>query len=183
MRSPVGFDHGQHLGVRDSIALASQVVVPAGAGFLAKAAFLAQQISSLAVLHAGFFNGSALADGPADVIAGQVAHAERTHGKTEFLNRPVHLLGGTALIKQETALPTILFDHAVANKTIADTRHNRGFAYFFGQCHHRGEHVFGGFFTAHHLQQLHHIGRAEEMQAHHVLRPGRKAGDLVHIKG
>jgi hypothetical protein len=48
--------------------------------------------------------GAALANGPADVVAGQVAHAERAHGKAELLDGLVHLLRRGAFVQQEACL-------------------------------------------------------------------------------
>jgi hypothetical protein len=159
-----------HFGVRDRVALAGHVVVPAGAGLLAETAFLAQQVGGLAVLHVGLFLVAALADGPADVVARQVAHAERAHGHAEFLHRLVHLRGRAAFVQQEAALAAVLLDHAVADEAVADAGDHGRLADLLGHGHHRGQHVLGRGIAPHHFQQLHHVGGAEEMQAHHVLR-------------
>ena len=45
-----------------------------------------------------------------------------------------------------------------------------------------GQHVLGGLLAAHDFQQLHHVGRAEEVQADHVLRALGEAGDLVDVE-
>src|SRR5258707_138403 len=89
----VGLDHLVDQLGRDGIALARLVVVPARAGLLAEAAQLAQLVGRAAVLHVGALDGAALADGPADVVAGQIAHAERAHGEAELLDGLVHLGG------------------------------------------------------------------------------------------
>src|SRR4026207_276035 len=59
--------------------VAGLVVIPAGPGFLAEAAELAQPVGDLGVTDLGMLGASAFADVPADVVAGQVAHPERTH--------------------------------------------------------------------------------------------------------
>ncbi len=100
LRSAVLLDHLDHHGARDRVALAGLVVVPACASLLAIAAHLAEQVSGLAVLHAGLFLVAALANRPADVVTGQIAHAELAHGKTEFLDRFVHLSRGAAFFDQ-----------------------------------------------------------------------------------
>src|SRR5690606_24628256 len=82
-RLAVRLDHLHHLGIRNGVALARHVVVPALADLLAEAPLLAQQVGGLAVLEFRVFLITALADRPADVVAGQVAHAERPHGETE----------------------------------------------------------------------------------------------------
>ena len=63
----------------------------------------------------GLLDVAALADRPADVVAGQVAHAERAHREAELLDRLVHLLRRGALVQQEAGLAAVLLDHAVAD--------------------------------------------------------------------
>jgi hypothetical protein len=41
---------------------------------------------------------------------------------------------------------------------------------FLASVHHGGQHVLGGLRAAHHLEQLHHVGGAEEVHADDVLR-------------
>ena len=178
----VVFDHGNHFGVRNRVAFARHVVVPACAGLLAEAAFFTQQVGGLAVLHVWFFDHAAFADGPANVVASQVTHTEWAHGHAEFLHGFVHLGGGAAFVQQEAALAAVLLDHAVANKAVTHTRHHGGLADLLGHSHHGGHHVLGGFGTTHHFQQLHHVGRAEEMQAHHVFRALGECGNRVHVQ-
>ncbi len=149
---------------RDRVALAGLVVVPAGAGLLAEAAQLAQLVGAAAVLHVGPLGGAALADRPADVVAGQVAHAERAHGEAEPLDRLVHLLRRAALVQQEAGLAAVLLDHAVADEAVADAGDHRRLLDLLGDRHHGGQHVLAGLLAAHHLQQLHHVGRAEEVR-------------------
>ncbi|MBC8070395.1 MAG: DUF3488 domain-containing protein, partial [Deltaproteobacteria bacterium] len=43
--------------------------------------------------------------------------------------------------------------------------------------------VLAGLLAAHDLQQLHHVGRAEEVHADHVLRALGERRDLVHVEG
>ena len=76
----------------------------------------------------------------------------------------------------------VLFHHAVANKAVAYARDHRRLADLLGQRHHGGQHVGGGLCAAHHFEQLHHIRRAEKMQAHHVLRALRAGRNLVQIQ-
>ena len=48
--------------------------------------------------------------------------------------------------------------------------------------HGGGQHVGRGLRAAHHFQQLHHVGRAEEVHADHVLRPAGGRGDFVDVE-
>jgi hypothetical protein len=45
-----------------------------------------------------------------------------------------------------------------------------------------GQNVLGGLFAADDLEQLHHVGRREEVRADDVLRTLRERGDLVHVE-
>jgi hypothetical protein len=72
----------------------------------------------------GALGGAALADRPADVVAGQVAHAERAHGEAELLDRAVHLLRRGAFVQQEAGLAAVLLDHAVADEAVGDAGHH-----------------------------------------------------------
>ena len=92
------------------------------------------------------------------------------------------MLRRAAFVQQKAALAAILLNHAVADKAIANARHHRCFADFLGHAHDGGQHVFAGLLAAHHFQQLHDVGRAEEMQTDHVLRSLGKCGNLVHVQ-
>ncbi len=71
--------------------------------------------------------------------------------------------------------------HSVADKAVADARQSGYFANFLRQFHHRCQYIVSGFFTTHHFQQFHYIGRTEEMHAEHILRPGCNRGDGIDI--
>ena len=143
---------------------------------------LAQAIGGSRIFQCGIFYVAALADIPADIVAREVAHAKRPHCKTEFLDGVVNLLDRCALVEQEHRLPQILLDHAIADKTIAHPRHHRRLADFFGKFHHGHQYVVRGFFTAYYFQQFHHVRRAEEMHADHVLRALGHLRDAIHIE-
>jgi hypothetical protein len=118
-------EHVGHDLARDRVALAGHVVVPAGAGLLAEAAHLAQQVGGLGVADLGLLDVAALPDVPADVVAGEVAHAERPHRHAELLHRLVDLLGRGALLQQEAGLARVLLDHAVADEAVGDAGDDR----------------------------------------------------------
>ena len=75
-----------------------------------------------------------------------------------------------------------MLNHAVADKAVTHARHDGCFLDFFTQRHHGSKHVFAGFFTAHHFEQLHDVGGAEEVRANHVLRALGKGCNLVHVE-
>ena len=56
------------------------------------------------------------------------------------------------------------------------------FLIFLASCIAVTQHVGRGLGAAHDLEQLHDIGRREEVQADHVLRPRRAGGDLVDVE-
>ena len=56
------------------------------------------------------------------------------------------------------------------------------FLIFLRDLHDGGQHVLGGLFAAHDFQQLHHVGRAEEVHADDVLGPLGDVGDLVDVE-
>mmetsp|Transcript_21061 Transcript_21061/g.81577 ORF Transcript_21061/g.81577 Transcript_21061/m.81577 type:complete len:639 (-) Transcript_21061:1062-2978(-) len=167
---------------RDRIALAGLVVIPASAGLLAEAAQFAQAVGAGRVLHARLLDIAALANGPADVIAGQVAHSEGAHREAELLDGLVHLLRAATLVQQEAGLAAVLLDHAVADEAVADARDHGRLLDLLANRHDRGQHVLGRGLAAHHFQQLHHVGRAEEVHAHHVLRAAGERGNLVDVQ-
>jgi hypothetical protein len=65
---------------------------------------------------------------------------------------------------------------------VADADHHRHLADLLGEVEHRGEHIGACLPAAHDLQQLHDIGRREEMHAEHILRSRRCRGDLVDVE-
>src|SRR5215469_17641551 len=64
-------------------AVTGLVVVPAAPGLLSETASLANEIRDLRRGKIGPLFGTALPDGPADVVAGQIAHAEGPHREAE----------------------------------------------------------------------------------------------------
>ncbi len=81
-----------HHGIGNGVALARLVAIPAKTGFLTEAAEFADAIGNAHVAHLRMLGVVALADVPADVIAGQVGHAKRAHREAEALDGLVHLL-------------------------------------------------------------------------------------------
>ena len=81
------------------------------------------------------------------------------------------MLGSGALLQQELGLAAILEDHAVTDKPVTDAYHHGNLVELFAQLHDGGQHVESGVLPAHDFQQAHDVGRAEKVQAHHILRP------------
>ncbi len=87
-----------------------------------------------------------------------------------------------AFLQQELRLAAVLEDHAVADEAVADADHHRDLLQLLADRHGGGEHFIAGPLAAHHFQQAHDVGRAEEMQADHVLGAFGEGGDGVQIE-
>src|SRR5579883_1410777 len=177
-------DHLLDLGIRQRCAAALLVAVPAGIGLLAEAALLADLIGELrvaAIVRAR--RGLRLADAPADIVAGEIAHGEGTHRHAPILERLVDLPGQRALLEQELGLARILEDHAVADEAVAHAHQHRHLGDRLAEPHRRRDHVLAGLGAAYDLQEAHDIRRAEEVRADHILRPRGHGGDRVDVEG
>ncbi|MNX86533.1 hypothetical protein D3C86_1184190 [compost metagenome] len=75
------------------------------------------------------------------------------------------------------------FEHAVANEAEAHPGNHRDLANAFGDFQRSGQDIGGRGRAAHHFEQAHDIGRAEEVQADDVLWPARDGGNGVDIQG
>src|SRR5690606_34724987 len=141
--------------------VAAFIFVEARAGFLPETAHLAEPVGDgrvALVLRPQM--SLALADAPADVQAGEVAHAEGAHSQAEFLQRAVDLLGARAFLEQETRFPQIAVQHAVADEAVAVAGQYRHLLQRLAQRHDGGNGFGRGLSPAHVFQQPHDIGRA-----------------------
>src|SRR5213594_4030584 len=102
------------VGIGDRRAVAALVAVIAGAGLLAEAPELAEAVGDQGAL------APPLADPPAHVEAGEIAHRERPHRESEIVEHLVHLLRERALEDEPLRLLAALVEHAVADEAIAD---------------------------------------------------------------
>jgi hypothetical protein len=100
------------------------VAVPALAGLLPEPPKLHDAVADAAVGQVGLLDVAALPNCVADVHAGHVVHRERPHRHAEPGQRCVHLLRRGAFIDQEQRLPDVLLEHAVADESVADARHD-----------------------------------------------------------
>src|SRR5215813_10645785 len=89
----VGRNELLNRGVRDWLALAGFVAIPAGAGLLPEASKLANTVRDAGVFPVRLFDVVALSDVPTDVVAGEIGHPERTHRHTPALEGGIDLLG------------------------------------------------------------------------------------------
>ncbi|MOA19069.1 hypothetical protein D3C78_1394230 [compost metagenome] len=75
-----------------------------------------------------------------------------------------------------------MLDHAVADEAVADTGNHGDLLDLLGDAHDRGQNVLAGLRAADDFQQLHDIGRTEEMQADNILRALGEAGNPVQVE-
>ena len=120
---------------------------------------------------------------PADVEAGEVAHRERPHREAEVVEHAVDVPRHRAFQHQLLRLALALRQHAVADEAGAHADQHRDLADLLGELHRGGDDFLRGLVAAHDLQQLHDVGRREEVQADDVFRPLGHRGDLVDVRG
>src|SRR5881409_1265422 len=164
------------VGIGDRRAVAALVAVIAGAGLLAEAPKLAEAVGDQGAL------APPLADPPAHVEAGEVAHRERPHGKSEIVEHLVHLLRERALENEPLRLLAALVEHAVADEAIADADQHRDLADAPADAHRRRDHGLRRLGAAHDLEELHDVGGGEEVHADDALRPRGRPRDLVDVE-
>ncbi|MNI61354.1 hypothetical protein D3C73_1166230 [compost metagenome] len=75
------------------------------------------------------------------------------------------------------------FEHAVADKAEAHAGHHRDLADGAAHLECGCQHVSRRFPGVDHFQQAHDVGRAEKMQADHILRTGGHGSDQVDVQG
>ncbi len=148
------------------------VEVVALGGLLAEAAELAEAIRDRRVAQAMVAELLAvLAYAPADVQARHVAHQVQAHRKAEALQRTIDLPRRRAFLEQEVAFTAVDREDAVADEAVGIAGQHAYLADGFGERHRRRDGLRRGLAGAHHLEQLHHVGGAEEMRADHALGP------------
>ncbi len=178
-----GFQHGREVGILLRGAVAGFVAVVAGTGLLPEHAGGAELVRDGGEIQVRRQRRAlALADRLADVEAGQVAHGERSHGHAEVAQRTIDLLRRGTFLQQEFGLAAVLEDHAVADEAVADADHHRDLLQLLADRHGGGEHFIAGPLATHHFEQTHDVGRAEEMQADHILGAFGEAGDGVQVQ-
>src|SRR5262249_50463401 len=146
-----------HFRVGNRLAVREVVLVPALAGLLPIAAYLADAVGDPRIDHVRALLVAALADVPADVEPGHVAHRERAHRHAPLVGRGVDLLRRAALVDEEERLLAVLLDHAIADEAVAHARDDRHLLDRLAELHGGGEHILRGFLAAHDFQQAHHI--------------------------
>ena len=130
------------------------VAVPAGPGLLPVAAQLADAVGDRRVAQVGGPGRRLrLADAPAHVEPGEVAHLVRPHRQAEVVHDAVDLLGQRALLEEEVRLAAVGVEHAVADEAVADADQHADLAEGLRQPHDGGDGLARGPGAAHVLHQ------------------------------
>src|SRR5690554_5341587 len=178
-----GFQNGRQLRVGQRGARTLLVDVEALAGLLTQHAGFGHLVEDGRQLVLGR-QGLALTgtDGQADIQTGQVTHGEGAHGHAELAQGSINLLGGGTLFQQELGLAAVLEYHAVADETVAYANRYGDLLQFLADGHGGGQHFVAGLLAAHHFQQAHDVGRAEEVQTDYIFRTLGEPGNLVQVQ-
>ena len=179
-RAPL-FDQRGDLGI--DRALAVLIAIPAAPGFHAEPARFAQMVGDVDIARLRIAGRRlALAPGPGDLQPRKVEHGERPHREAVGFHGGVDLLRQRAVLQQELRLAPVGGEDAVADEAFGDAAHDRQLAQPLRDREAGRQHVRRGAGAAHDLEQAHHVGRREEMQPEHALRPRRRRGDRVGIE-
>src|SRR5262249_39296330 len=130
------------LGVGSSGTL-SAVRVVTSTGLLAEAAHLAEAVAA----HRR--HATALADAPADVEPGEVAHREWPHREAEVVQDLVDLVRQRALEEEPLGLLAALVEHAIADEAVAHTHEDGHLADALAHRHRCRDSRLGRFGAAH----------------------------------
>ena len=179
---PFVFDDRRGDGV-DGLLPVRVVGVPAPTGLAAKAAGVVQPVSDGDIaLARGTRRVATAPHRVRDVEAGQVGHGKGAHGEAVGLEGPVHGLRRRAVFHQILGMAAIHGKDAVADESVAHAGHDRLLLERHRQRQRCGQHVGRGVPRADDFQQSHQIGRREEVQADHVLRPAGRGGNRVDVE-
>ena len=164
---------------------AGLVSVPSRARLLAVAAHFVEAIGNGGLRSLGPRlpdRFQVLADAPADVDAGDVLHPERSHRIAEVGERVVDLRDAGAFLEQQVRLAHVVREHAVGDEseTVADDHAN--LVQLLRELQRRRDHLRAGRAPADDLEQLHHVGRAEEVVPDDLCRPAARRGELVDVE-
>mmetsp|Transcript_130661 Transcript_130661/g.419034 ORF Transcript_130661/g.419034 Transcript_130661/m.419034 type:complete len:676 (+) Transcript_130661:390-2417(+) len=153
---------------------------------LAEAVVLAEPIRQLVGAHVGLrllhHVACSLALLPEELLANQVTQGHWPHGHAEALGHPIDLLDGGAVLEELLGLGGVRREHAVAHKTVAIADQDGLLANHLTHGHAGGDRLLAGFGRLHVLQELHHVGRREEVRAHASARILELGGDLVDVQ-
>ena len=168
---------------RVRLAPGAVVAIPAGARLAPEATGLAQAVRHVDVAFARVAHRrETLAPRPGDVEARQVRHRERSHRKPERLERRVHVLGQGAFLQDVFGLLAVARQDAVAHEPVADAAHDGDLAETLRDREPGCDDVRRRILGPDDLDELHHVGGAEEVQPDHVGRPARRGGDEPDVE-
>src|SRR5690606_24238221 len=107
--------------------------------------------------------------GPADIQTRKIRHLIRTHTEAEHVERGIDVPWHHTGIEQLVCLDLPGPKDTVAHEARADPYQGSDLADVLGQRHRGCHHIVCCVICTHDLQQLHDVGRREEMQTDHIL--------------
>ena len=119
---------------------------------------------------------------PADVETREVADREGSHGEAEVGEHPVHVLRQGPLLDEKGGFAQVAFQHAVADEAVADARDHRHLPHPAPYAKRGDEHLVAHGVGAHHFEQAHDVGGAEEMGTEHLGGAAGGGGDAIHVE-
>ena len=119
---------------------------------------------------------------PTNIKASEIAHRERPHGEAKVEQHLVDLGGRGSFEQHALSFGTAHEQHAVADEARAHTDHGRNLANLFTDRHRGRDDAVGRLVTAYVLEQLHDVGRAEEVHTNDTLGAAGDFSDLVDIE-
>jgi hypothetical protein len=103
-------------------------------------------------------------------------------GKAEIAHGRVDVLGERAVLEHVVGLPPVAGHDAVADEPVADAGGDGDFLQALAEREASGQHVRGGVAGDDQLEQFHHMGGGEEVQADDARGVLRVDGDLVDVE-
>ncbi len=162
-------------------AVAGLVAIPALAVLLAEPPGLDDAVGDRQFAVVRVLRRATLAHVVADVETRQIGHGERPERIAEIDHHLVDLLGQCAFLEHDHHLGRERAAAAVRDKTVGVARERADLADLAAQGHRRRQHIGGAVAALHDFEELHDIGRREEMGAGDVLRPLRLARHDVDV--
>ncbi|MPM82733.1 hypothetical protein SDC9_129795 [bioreactor metagenome] len=123
-----------------------------------------------------------LACRPVDVHPCKICHGKRAHREAECLHGGIDLRYRGPLFKQKSRFSPVTGQHAVSHKAFTNAHQHGDLADGHGHLHAARDDCVAGALSTHHFQQLHHIGRTEEMQADDIFGSLGRSSNLVDVQ-
>ena len=105
-----------------------------------------------------------------------------TDRQPELGQHAIDLLDARALLEQQVRLAHVVGEHAVGDEPEAVADDDADLAELLGELERRGDRLLARLASAHDLEQLHHVRRAEVVVAEHLRRPAARARELIDVE-